>query len=71
MSTISIQACKKMLQAGNNYRISKDASIELSNILEDTALTISERAQIYAKHAGRRTIKKEDILLALEQLEQE
>ena len=71
INDISIQACKRLLGQENNARISKDASIELSNILEDTALTIAEKAYTLSKHAGRRTIKKEDILLAVYQLENE
>jgi len=67
---IPIQACKRLLQTGNNFRVSKDASEELSCILEDTGVTIAETAYKFAAHAGRRTIRKEDVLLAVESLEE-
>jgi histone H3/H4 len=45
-------------------RVSKDAKIELKNILEEKAKAISEVALRMAKHAGRRTIKATDIRFA-------
>ena len=70
-NTISIHTCKKLLQKGNNARISKEASKELSTILEEMADTITQRAKILSRHAHRKTITREDVLLAVEQLEQE
>lgn len=46
-------------------RVSGDAVALLQEVMEDYALSIVYRANDYAHHAGRKTIKKDDIKLAL------
>ncbi|MFT4303314.1 MAG: histone family protein [Candidatus Woesearchaeota archaeon] len=53
-----------MVEAGAQ-RVSEDAKKELKRILEDYALEIAKKSINYAKHAGRKTIKSDDIKLAL------
>lgn len=55
-----------MFKAGAS-RVSEDAKSELKKMLEEYGETIAERAIIYARHAKRKTIKTEDILLAVKQ----
>jgi histone H3/H4 len=45
-------------------RIADDAAQELSKVLEDIAYKLSKQAIDLAAHAGRTTIKTEDIQLA-------
>lgn len=47
-------------------RVSDSAKIELKNLLEEKCKIIAERAIKYCSHAGRKTIKPEDIKLAIE-----
>ena len=55
-----------MLKAGAS-RVSEDAKDELKKIIEEYGQKIAERAIVYARHAGRKTIKIEDISLAVKQ----
>jgi histone H3/H4 len=55
---------KVMVEAGAE-RVSEDAKQELKRILEDYATMISEKAIKFAQHAGRKTIKVDDIKLAM------
>ena len=52
-----------MKQAGAE-RVSEPAAQELANVLMEQAMEISKDAVKFAIHAGRKTIKKEDIMLA-------
>ncbi|MFT4297893.1 MAG: histone family protein [Candidatus Woesearchaeota archaeon] len=55
---------KIMIEAGAE-RVSEDAKKELKRILEDYSIEISEKAIKFAEHAGRKTIKSQDIKLAM------
>ncbi|MCK5628007.1 histone family protein [Candidatus Bathyarchaeota archaeon] len=52
--------CKK---AGAD-RVSEAAAKELAKVLEDVGLKIAKEALDFAMHAGRKTIKAEDIEIA-------
>lgn len=66
MTKIPIAPVRKMIKNTSNARVSKDAGIELTKILESIGTEISKDAVILAKHAGRNTVKSADILLAYE-----
>jgi len=52
--------CKK---AGAE-RVSETAANELAKVLEDVGIRIAKEAIDYAMHAGRKTVKSEDIEIA-------
>ena len=52
--------CKK---AGAD-RVSESAAKELAKVLEDLGMKIAKEALDFAMHAGRKTIKAEDIEIA-------
>jgi len=56
-----------LLRKAGAYRVSLTAKKELRNLLEDFAIELSRKAIKFASHAGRTTIKGEDILLAAKQ----
>jgi histone H3/H4 len=51
------------LDIDDSYRVAMDARIALASQLEAEADTVAATAAILARHAGRRTIKGEDIEL--------
>ncbi|MBT3463727.1 histone [archaeon] len=61
---ISLHSMEKIMKAAGAQRVSEKAKEELREILEEIGGKISHQAIIFSKHAGRKTIKKEDIKLA-------
>jgi histone H3/H4 len=49
------------LDIDGRYRVAMDARVALASILEDEADTVAAAAELLARHAGRRTVKSEDI----------
>ncbi|MBE0522412.1 MAG: histone family protein [Candidatus Methanoperedenaceae archaeon] len=56
---------ERIIRNAGARRVSEDAGIELSKVLEEIGLEISREAITLAKHAGRTTVKEEDIRLAV------
>ncbi|MDW3604145.1 MAG: NFYB/HAP3 family transcription factor subunit [Nitrososphaeraceae archaeon] len=54
----------RVIKKAGAERVSDEASDTLRTILEEIANNISKTAIDLAKHAGRKTIKSDDILLA-------
>ena len=49
------------LRIDDHYRVSMDARVALTDILEDYADNVAQAAALLARHADRRTVKGEDI----------
>jgi len=62
--TIALAAMERLMKKAGAKRVSEDAKETLREFLEDVGLEISESALKLAMHAGRKTIKSEDIKLA-------
>jgi len=56
----------RLIKNAGAERISKDASMELARLLEEEATRIANEALIFARQRGRKTVKAEDILQAVE-----
>jgi histone H3/H4 len=54
----------RVIKKSGAERVSDEATDELRKILEDVAIRIATQAVDLSIHAGRRTIKSEDIRLA-------
>ena len=59
-----VSLCKK----SGASRVSKKATKAMSNVLEEIGIEIAVRAVKLAKHAGRKTVKEADIVLAKEEI---
>jgi len=61
---ISRAAVWRICKRAGAERVSYAAMRKLETILEEIGFRIAEEALSYAKHAGRRTIKEEDVIIA-------
>ena len=64
MSDISWSSISRILKKTGAERISNESVEELRRVIEDIASEIARDAITLSKHAGRKTIKGEDIKLA-------
>jgi histone H3/H4 len=61
---IPLAAMERLLKKAGAERVSEDAKAALRDSLEEFALRIGQDAIRYSNHAGRKTVKAEDIKLA-------
>jgi len=68
MTIIPFAPIERVIRNAGAQRVSESAGMELTEILEQYGLEISREAIKLAEHAGRKTIKAEDIKLAKEMM---
>lgn len=64
---LSLSAMGHIMKAAGSPRVADSAKSELAKVLQEKGEEISRRALKYAEHAGRRTIRAEDIELAVKE----
>jgi histone H3/H4 len=57
-----------MIKKGGADRVSDEAAKELRKVLEEVGVRISREALDFTKHAHRKTVKAEDIQIAVRKL---
>ena len=63
-SELGLSAMYRILKKAGAERVSDESADELRRVIEDVADNIAKNAVDMAAHAGRKTIKGEDVKLA-------
>ncbi len=64
MAELPIAPVERLIRKAGAERVSESAAEALTDILEEAAVDISQRAVQLAHHAGRKTVTSDDIKLA-------
>ncbi len=67
-SELGLSAMYRILKKAGADRVSDESADELRRVIEDIADGIAKTAIDMASHAGRKTVKGEDVKLASKQL---
>ena len=62
-SELGLSAMNRILKKAGAERVTLESANELRRIIEDIAYEIAKNSIEMAKHAGRRTIRSEDVKL--------
>ncbi|OKY78445.1 MAG: Histones H3 and H4 [Candidatus Methanohalarchaeum thermophilum] len=68
MAELPLAPVDRIIRKGGAERVSEEAREELADVLEKYGTEVSEEAVRLAEHAGRKTVKAEDIELASERV---
>ena len=63
-SDLGVSAMYRILKKAGADRVSDESADELRRVIEDIATDIAKNAVDMSKHAGRKTVKAEDVKLA-------
>jgi len=65
MAELTLSTVGRVMRKAGVGRASTDGKEGLRSLLESHAVEIASRAVVFAEHAGRKTVKAEDISLAI------
>ena len=65
---LSIAAVHRIIKKAGAERVSKSAAKELARVLEEMGAKIGGEALDFAMYAGRRTVRAEDIKIAVKKI---
>jgi len=65
MAELPIAPVTRLMRNAGADRVSEDASEALAGVIEEYGETVARKVVSLAKHAGRKTVKKEDIIEAV------
>ena len=66
-SELGLSAMYRILKKSGAKRVSDESAVELRRVIEEIAEAIAKNAVALANHAGRKTVKAEDVILSSKQ----
>ena len=66
-SELGLSAMYRILKKSGAQRVSDESAVELRRVIEEIAEAIAKNAVAMSNHAGRKTVKAEDVKLASKQ----
>ena len=66
-SELGLSAMYRILKKSGAQRVSEESAAELGRVIEEIAEGIAKNAVDVSNHAGRKTVKAEDVKLASKQ----
>jgi len=63
-SELGLSAMYRILKKSGAQRVSDESAVELRRVIEEIAEAIAKNAVDMSNHAGRKTVKAEDVKLA-------
>ena len=63
-SELGLSAMYRILKKSGAQRVSDESAVELRRVIEEIAEVIAKNAVEMSSHAGRKTVKAEDVKLA-------
>ena len=61
---LGLSAMYRILKKSGSQRVSDESAVELRRVIEEIAEAIAKNAVEMSSHAGRKTVKAEDVKLA-------
>lgn len=65
MSELPLAPTKRILNNAGAERVSADAAEYFNTVIEEYGMEVAKQATKLARHAGRKTVKADDIKLAM------